>query len=375
MNFDFPPDTLMLRDMLRRFVQKEARPLEMKFFTTGELTLEERARLRQAIEQMGLWGLMVPEEYGGGGLDMVTTCMIEEELGKTFVPVEMGDVAPLLYACKDGQVSRFLEPALAGERRAILAAREPSPEPGRGIGLLQTEDWNTTVTIDDGAYIINGQKTLTAQPSPDDFLVVFASTPEGLTAFLLDTSNSGVSVSTHDDVILTLSDCRVGSEAILGEPGRSLALYADEAPRAWIRIGAGYVGIAERLIEMAVEHAKDWVSLGALLALRPAIQRLLAEMCVEVESARWLVYHAAWLDDERQGDSIRGPAAQVRLATGEMLQRSVDRVTMIYTGPGPSPQIEPQRLVRSVVPSEALELALEYARIVLASEMLDLPKS
>ena len=375
MNFDFPPDTLMLRDMLRRFVQKEARPLEMSYFTTGELATEERARLRQAVEQLGLWGLMVPEEYGGGGLDMVTTCMIEEELGKTFVPVEKGDVAPLLYACTDGQVTRFLEPALAGERRAILAVREPSPEPGHRVGLLQPEDWNTTVTLDDGEYILNGRKTLTVQPGPDDFLVVLASTPEGITAFLLDASSPGLSVYTHDDVILTLSDCRVGSEAILGELGRSLALNADQAPRAWIRIGARHLGIAERLIEMAVEHAKDWVSLGAPLAVRPAIQRLLAEMRVEVESARWLVYHAAWLDDERQGDSIREPAAQVRLATGEMLERSVDRVTMIYTGPGPSPQIELQRLVRSIVPSEALELALEYARTVLASEMLDLPKS
>jgi alkylation response protein AidB-like acyl-CoA dehydrogenase len=375
MNFDFPPDTLMLRDMLRRFVQKEARPLEMKYFTTGELTPEERARLRQAVEQLGLWGLMVPEEFGGGGLDMVTTCMIEEELGKTFVPVEMGDVAPLLYACTDGQVTRFLEPALAGERRAILAVREPSPEPGRGIGLLQPEDWNTTVTLDEGEYILNGRKILTTRPGPDDFLVVLVSAPEGLTAFLLDTSNSGASVSTHDDVILTLSDCRAGREAILGEPGQTLAHKDDEAPRTWIRTGARYVGIVERLIEMAVEHAKDWVSLGAPLAVRPAIQRLLAEMRVEVESARWLVFHAAWLDDERQGDSIREPAAQVRLATGEMLQRSVDRVTMIYTGPGPSPQIEPLRLVRSVVPSEALELALEFARTVLASEMLDLPKS
>jgi alkylation response protein AidB-like acyl-CoA dehydrogenase len=82
MEFDFPEDTLMLRDMLRRFLDKEAKPLEMQYFNTGELKIEERSRLRKAIEQLGLWGLTVAEEFGGGGLDLLTTCLIEEELGK-----------------------------------------------------------------------------------------------------------------------------------------------------------------------------------------------------------------------------------------------------------------------------------------------------
>jgi alkylation response protein AidB-like acyl-CoA dehydrogenase len=98
-------------------------------------------------------------------------------------------------------------------------------------------------------------------------------------------------------------------------------------------------------------------------------------MRVEVECSRWLVYYAAWMVDECQDESIRGLAAQVRLATGEMLQHAVDRVTMIYTGPGPSPQIEPQRLIGSVLPAEALDLALDHARAILTSEMLDLPNS
>jgi acyl-CoA dehydrogenase len=375
MNFDFPPDTLVLRDILRRFVQKEARPLESKYFTSGELTSEERARLRKAVEQLGLWGLMVPTEYGGGGLDMVTICMIEEEMGKTFIPMEMGDVIPLLYACKNGQVARFLEPALAGMRQAILAAREPGLGPQSRAGHLYPKEWNTSVSFDDGEYTLNGCKILSQQPGPDDFLIVLANIPEGPTAFLLDASSSGLSISTAEDVVLMLSNCRVGSEAILGEPGRSLAYGASDAQRAWIRMGARYSGIGERLLEMAVEHAKNWVSLDAPLSVRPAIQRLLAEMRVEVECSRWLVYYAAWMVDECQDESIRGLAAQVRLATGEMLQHAVDRMTMIYTGPGPSPQIEPQRLICSVLPAEALELALDHARAILTSEMLNIPNS
>lgn len=364
MDFEFPEDTLMLRDMLRRFVKKEAQPLEMKYFTSGELAPEDSARLHKAVEQMGLWGLTVPEAFGGGGLDLVSACLIEEELGQTFIPVEIGDVPAALYACAGSQVGDYLEPALAGERRAVIAAREP--------GGLRPETWTTTAR-DGGPFILEGRKVLSQAPEADDFLLVYAHAEPGLTAFLVDASCPGVSIRRSGEVTLALQDCRVGGEAILGSAGKALELGNGEAPRLWIRTGARYVGMVTRLLEMAAEHARSWVSLGEPLSVRPAIQRMLAEMRVEAESARWLVYHAAWLADTTPGESLRIPAAQVRLATGEMLQRAVDRVTMIFLGPGPSPEIEPQRLVRSLAPPEVLELALEGARAIIAADLIAQP--
>src|SRR5512143_107864 len=135
MDFEFSSDALMLRDMLRRFVEDEARPMEMKYFSSGLLEDKERARLRTVIEQMGLWGITVPEKFGGGGLDLVTTCLLQEELGKTFLPIDLGDVTPMLYACQGDQVQRFLNPALAGKKHAILAARE--------LTALRPEEWFT----------------------------------------------------------------------------------------------------------------------------------------------------------------------------------------------------------------------------------------
>jgi acyl-CoA dehydrogenase len=369
MDFEFSPDILMLRDMLRRFVQNEARPLEMKYFNTGDLEPDEWARLRKAVEQLGLWGLTVPEAYGGGGLDTITACLIEEELGKTFIPVETGEVTPLLYACQGDQVGRFLEPALMGERQVLMAAREP--------GALQPEGWKTAATLEGDEYILAGTKSLSALPGQQDFFIVLAkitadSDSEGLTAFILDADHPGLLVSKNGPPVLSITDVRAGKEAILGAPGKALEVAMEEAPRAWIRTGARYVGIGERLIELAVEHAKDWVSLGAALSVRPAIQRALAEMRIDVDSVRWLVYHAAWLADKDQGHSIHASAAQVRLASGEMLQRCIDRVTMVFAGPGPAPQIDPQRLAYSLVPPETLKLTLEQARMAIAAEMLDL---
>jgi acyl-CoA dehydrogenase len=365
MEFEFPPDIVMLRDMLRRFVQKEARPLEMKYFTRGSLEAEERARLRQAVEQMGLWGLTVPEEFGGGGLDTVSACLIEEELGRTFIPLDTGEIPIPLYACSDEQIAQFLEPALAGERRAIIAAREPG---SRGC---QPENWETNAGLEDGNFRLNGSKSLSATPEADDFLILYAQSPQGMSAFLVEANQPGLEITHNGGPIAVLEDCWVEAGALLGEPGGALKLGAHEAPHAWIRTGARYVGIVERLLEMAGEHARDWVSLGAPLAVRPAIQEMLAEMRVDVESARWLVYHAAWLADTGSAEAIRSPAVQVRLATGEMLQRAIDRTTMIFCGPGSSAQIDPQRMVRGLVPYEALQLALQQARAVIAADELN----
>jgi acyl-CoA dehydrogenase len=296
----------------------------------------------------------------------VSACLIEEELGKTFIPIEIGEVAVPLYACRDAQIAGFLEPALAGDRRGVLAVREPGP------GGCLPEHWITAAEITGQGYSIRGRKSLAVMPEAEDFIILYARAPQGISAFLLDADHPGLSYSGGGEAILEIDGCQAGEDALLGEPGSALALGAGDAPRAWIRTGARYVGMVERLIEMSSEHGRDWVSLGAPLAVRPAIQRMLAEMRVGVESARWLVYHAAWLADTSGDRALRGPAAQVRLATGEMLQRSVDRATMLFAGPGTSEQIEPNRLVHSQVPAEALQLALDQARAVIAAEMLSL---
>jgi acyl-CoA dehydrogenase len=373
MDFEFPEDTLMLRDMLRRFLQKEARPLEMDYFNSGVLKPEQRLKLRRAIEQLGLWGYLAPEQFGGAGLDTVTACLIEEELGGTFIPLEMGEVPAMLYACQGDQIGQFLEPALEGSRRAIIAAREPAP------ASVLPETWSTITQPVGDDYLLNGRKILSLRPEADDFFIILArSSPEGknseLTAFLLEPDTPGLNISNNGGVYLNLQDCTVGRASLLGEPGGALKLATSEAPRAWIRMGARYVGIVERLIEMACEHARDWVSQGAALSIRPAIQHMLADLRVQIESTRWLVYHAAWLADTQPPEKLRVPAAQVRLASGELLKRAVDSTTMVFLGPGPSTQIEPRRLVYSIIPMDALDQGLEQARAVITKQMLDLPQ-
>jgi acyl-CoA dehydrogenase len=360
MEFEFSPDAVMLCEMLSRFVQDEAKPLEMKYFTTGTLEDKERARLRKVIDQMGLWGITVPEKFGGGGLDTLTTCLLEQELGKTFIPLDIGDIPPLLYACQGQQVQAFLEPALSGARRPFLAVREPN--------ALLPETWKTTAELVDGGYILNGEKILSAMPTKEDFLVIFAGTARGPGAFLLDMKHPGIQLSINGRVLLQLTGCRSGPEALLGELGQAFSLGEDEVPRASIRLGARYVGLAQRLLSMAAEYARDWQSLGGLLKDRPAVQKMLADLQVQVECTRWFVYHAAWMADRQE--PLRSAAAQVRLATGEMLKKATDLVTLIFGGVGPSPQVEMHRFVSAAIPMEAFEAGMDAARFVVAAEIL-----
>lgn len=360
MDFEFSSDTLMLRDMLHRFVEDEAKPLEMKYFSAGGLDDKEQARLHTVIEQMGLWGITVPEKHGGGGLDLVVACLLEEELGRTFLPIDLGETSPLLYACQGEQIKKFLEPVLAGERHALLAIREP-------VASLPA-DWKTTATPEDQSFILDGEKSLATTPMAKDFLIVLAKAPEGISAFLLEPTQSGVRIVQNGKVILHLDHCRADSCSLLGKAGQALSLGTDIALGAGIRMGARYVGIATRLMEMSIAYANSWTALGALLKERPSVQRMLAEMKVQIDSTRWLVYHTAWLAD-KQG-ALRSSVAEVRLAASELISHATDMMTMVYGGPGPSPEIDLHRYVESVIPMEALELGKNYAYATISTELL-----
>ncbi len=361
MDFELGEEVIMIRDMMRRFVQKDAQPLEMPLFNQGELTPEQEDGLKQKImEQMGLWAVTVPEQFGGEELDMLSTCLIEEELGQTFVPVDYGDISPVLFACNEEQAERYLEPAVEGDRRPVLALRES--------GAMSPAEWQTTAVHTGSGYVLGGRKLLGHRPRADDFLVVFAQTDEGITAFLVDSDAEGVVLNGRPEV--AFRDCAVPADAVLGEAGAGLKLGVNYLPHQQIKMGARYVGMAQRLLEMSAQYAKDWVSLGQPLALRPAVMRMVAEMAADIQAARFMVYHAAWLLDEEKDASHE--AMMIRLFTGKMIQSAIDKTIMVHGGVSYLEQEPALRMYRNLVPDEALELGLENSRMAVANHYLEL---
>lgn len=361
MDFELDEEVVMIRDMMRRFVQKDARPLEMPLFNEGELTQEQEADLKEKImEQMGLWAVTVPEEYGGEELDMLSTCLIEEELGQTFVPVEYGDIPPVLFACNEEQAESYLEPAVEGDRRPVLALREP--------GSLAPDSWQTTAAVKDEGYVLNGRKLLGHKPRDDDYYVVFARSDEGVTAFLVEPDAEGVRLNGKAELIL--ENCALSEEAVLGEVGGGLKLGAEYLPHQQVKMGARYVGMGQRLLEMSAQYAKDWVSMGKPLALRPAVMRMVAEMAAQIQAARYMVYHAAWLLDEEE--DAHHQANLVRLFTAEMIRSIIDKTIMVHGGTNYLDREPALRMYRNLVPDQALEAGLENSRMAVANHYLEL---
>jgi acyl-CoA dehydrogenase len=360
MDFELDEEVIMIRDMMRRFVQKDAQPLEMLLFNQGELTVEQEDGLKDKIvEQMGLWAVTVPEDYGGDELDMLSSCFIEEELGSTFVPVDYGDLPPVLFACTEEQAEEYLEPAVDGDRRPVLALREP--------GALSPDAWQTTAVANGDGYVLNGRKSLGRKPREDDFYVVFAKMEEGVTAFLVEPDADGVAISKSE---IAFQDCELSEDAVLGEIGGGLKLGAEYVPHQQVKMGARYVGMAQRLLDMSAQYAKDWVSMGQPLALRPAVMRMVAEMAADVHAARYMVYRAAWLLDEEE--DARHEAAMVRLFTGQMIRTAIDKTIMVHGGVSYLEQEPALRMYRNLVPDEALEIGLENSRMAIANHYLEL---
>jgi len=361
MDFELDEDVIMIRDMMRRFVQKDAQPLEMLLFNEGELTPEQKETLKEKIiEQMGLWAVTVPEDFGGDELDMLSACLIEEELGKTFVPIDYGDISPVLFACNEDQEEDYLEAAVEGDRRPVLALREPN--------ALTPEGWQTTAVANGDGFVLNGRKLLGVKPREDDFFVVFAKVKEGVTAFLVEPDADGVQVDGKAEI--GFQDCELSKDAVLGEIGGGLKLGVEYLPHQQIKMGARYVGMAQRLLDMSAMYAKDWVSLGQPLALRPSVMRMIGEMAADVQAARYLVYHAAWLLDEEE--EAKHQAVMVRLFTGQLIRNAIDKTIMVHGGVGYLDRSPTLRMYRNLVPDEALEIGLENSRMAVANHYLEL---
>ena len=138
MDFTIPEELKMLQNSVKQFVKDELMPLEREILgregdqATGMVALrpEEEARLFKLVEEMGMWGVSVPEQYGGAGLPLLGICLVEEELARTIVPFNLGDISPILYDASDAQRQRYLKPLLAKEKRACIACllyTSPSP--------------------------------------------------------------------------------------------------------------------------------------------------------------------------------------------------------------------------------------------------------
>ncbi len=345
-----------IRDWVRTFVEREIMPLEPEVLRRereGERGLrpEELRHLQDKARTSGFFGVLTPEEYGGMGLGAVMAALVEVELGRSFVPFKFGGAADnILYDANDAQRERYLIPTIEGDLKSCFAITEP------GAGS-DAKAIRTSARLDGDEWVINGEKTFITGGCEADFCMVFAVTdPErgangGVTCFLVDrdrgwTSTPIPTMGEWSPASLSFQDVRVPTSAVLGEVGHGFALAMRWIGQGRYLLPARALGACERMVEMAMEHARNRVTFGQPIAERQAIQWMIADSAVEIEALRWLVLSAAWQVD--QGADSRQAQSIAKLYGGIKANEIVDRMLQIHGGMGYTRELPLERWYREL---------------------------
>lgn len=371
-----------IRDWVRTFVRKEITPLEPEVLARERrnepgLRPEELQALQDRAKQSGFFGVHTPEEYGGMGLGAVMNALVEVELGRSFVQFRFGGEADnILYYANEEQRERYLVPTINGDRKSCFAITEP----GAGSDARAIR---TSAVREGDEWVINGEKTFITGGNEADFTMVFAvtdrqkhsegRTSESVTCFLVDRDQGWRSeyIDTMGEwgpAALVFDDVRVPHSAILGEEGKGFELAMRWIGKGRYLLPARALGACERLVEMGMEHARNRVTFGKPIAERQAIQWMIADSAVEIESLRWLVLTAAWQVD--RGIDSRQAQSMAKLHGGLKANEIVDRVLQMHGGMGYTRELPVERWYRELRLLRIYEGTDEIQRRTIARNLL-----
>jgi alkylation response protein AidB-like acyl-CoA dehydrogenase len=383
MNFEPTEEQKTIVAQVRRFVREEIVPLEDKLDPdASELPEEERARLVAKVKAMGLYGLDIPAEFGGPGIDMTTRVLLAIEMGQHRAGLYMPcygvfGAAGLaqLYEATEEQKQKYLHPMLRGEKRAFFGLTEPSggSDPARAI--------RTRAVKTNEGWVINGSKVFISGADKADFGLVFARTdPEkgrgGVTCFIVETSWPGFHVrrvvhtlrSSHYATELAFDDLKVPDSAILGELNKGFAIANERLSRQRIPYAAACLAPAYKAHELAIDYAKQRETFGAKLSSRQAIQWMLVDNEIDLRQATLMTLAAASRAD--RGEPFRMEAGLAKLVASEAAGRVVDRSMQIFGGYGMTKDFPFERWYRELRIRRVGEGPNEVQRHVVARDLL-----
>lgn len=371
----------MVKNTIRRFVEKELMPLENEVLRNERegrpsLSEEKLTELQMKAKDMGFWGINTPEEYGGADLGQMMMAIVLIEVSKTFVPFRFGGTADnILYYGNEEQKKKYLIPTINGEKKSCFAMTEP------GAGS-DTRNIKTSAVKDGNEWVINGEKTFITGGNEADFVMVIAVTDkekhaktgtEGVTCFIVDRDMGWKSEYIHTmgdwgPAGLVFDNVRVPEENILGEVDGGYKLGLEWIGFARWVVGARAVGMGERLLQMAIDYSKERVTFGRPIADRQAIQWKIADSAVDIEAARWLVLNAAFTLD--QGEDNRHLASMAKLYGANMGNRVVDNVLQIHGGMGYTKELPIERWYREARLWRIYDGTDEIQRLIISRNLL-----
>ena len=367
--FDLPEDIRMMRDAVERFVREEIVPAEQALPPESRGFPEEVLKpLQEKAKKAGYWCFDAPTEYGGAGLSAFAFAVVVEAASKHkfCFPQPGGGVfghpPPIvMYASTPEQIEKYVVGSMANADYGFTGIAESTggSDPARAI--------RTTATRTDKGWVINGTKMWITHGQYAKYGVVYARTDAGVSAFLVDAGTPGMKVvrmlpvlRDHWPTEIHFDNCLIPHGNLIGTEGKGLELAGKWVTRARLLYAARSVGLAEEALRIGVEWARERDTFGAVLATRQSVQFAVADSRVDIDAARWLVWEAAYKQD--QGRDVRREAAAAKLFAVEAASRVVDRMMQIMGAMGMSKELPLEGWYRDLRVARVLEGASEILR-------------
>jgi butyryl-CoA dehydrogenase len=367
----------LIRDSVRDFVQEQILPYAADWDCDGHFP---RAQLNQMAE-LGLFGIFVPEEWGGAGADYLSFALAIEEVAagdgavSTILSVNNSVVCGVLLASgSDFQKEIYLRPLAAGDSLGCFCLTEP--QAGSDAAALRT-----TAQRRGDDYVLNGSKAFVTSGKNADVAIVFAVTdPEagkkGISAFVLPTDTAGFEVGAvenkmgqraSDTAQIFLKDCRVPVGHRIGAEGEGYRIALMNLEGGRIGIGAQSVGMARAAYECALAYARERLSFGKPIIEHQAVAFRLADMATQLEAARLMVHNAARLRDA--GEPCLRQASMAKLFASEAAEKICSAAIQVLGGYGYLRDYPVERIARDVRVAQIYEGTSDVQRLVIAREL------
>lgn len=379
MNFEITHEQRMLVDTVRDFIKKELAPLEEGIETSGELSDETARAVFRKSSELGLYGMNIPEEFGGGGLSCLDQMMVEEQFGHTtdiLIRRAFGNVYEVLLSCAGPQVDRWLTPAVKGERVCSIAFTEP----GAGSDAAGIK---TKAVRKGDKWILSGMKHYISDGSFSDFFVVTAVTDpskghRGISMFLVDKGTPGFTIGRDQKMMgirgtshldLHFDEVELTDENLLGSEGEGLKLALSVLGRVRLaQVAARAVGKSTKILQLTLDHARERHQFGQALGEFQMVQQMLADSAMEINATRAALWQCAWELDA--GLDPRAKISALKVQGSELLGRVVDRAVQIFGGMGFSKDLPIERYYRDARIYRIFDGASEVHRSVVAKSLL-----
>ena len=376
MDFNFTPDQLALKKMMQEFVAKEITPYAIEMDHNNEM----RPGLIEKLFEAGVLDITVPEEFGGPGVDALSIALVYEELGKGCAGVATSAAAnalasyPVLLMGTQEQKELFYSYITEGKLGAFALT-----EPGAGSDAGAVA---TTAVKDGDDYILNGTKCFITNGGIADVFVIFANTRKsagirGLTAFIVEKKTPGFSSGKKEDKMgirasntceLILDNVRIPATNRLGREGEGFKIAMKTLDAARPFVGAVSVGLCQSAFDAAVKYSKERQQFGKPIASFQLVQAMIADMAMQLEAARLLVYKACWMKD--QGVDYTKESAIAKCFAADAAMKITTDAVQVLGGYGYSKHYPVEKYMRDAKIMQIYEGTNQIQRLVIANNIL-----